>query len=505
MRVPGPGDGGPGTPGDGGPPSGGRRLLLLGDDEPAAAVAAFATEWGASVRRLPAPDAAELAAALAGEAGGVDMVVIVFREDVRALRYALLAEHARPGVPLLVTLFDRTVAGEVVRSVPNCTVLGMTDALVPALLGPCLEERLLTLCRTPDGQRLGVVDGPDGPRVERSPTARPPAGHRLRHWLHAQVRPLEGTTRALLTGLCGLLGVFLLDTVLGMLVLHQPPAAAARHAALVLTTVDAGTGGGAHASPAWYLVLSTGTLLCVLGFTALFTAGLVDHLTSGRLTGLVGARAVPRHGHVLVVGLGQVGLRLCRELRALGIRVVAVERDREAPCVPLAKELGIPVVFGRGGDRFLLRKLALSRARAIAAVSSDALENITVAVAARAVAPEQRIVLRSGGEEDVISESRSLFRIATACDLAEVGGSHVAATALGLRPLATFTSGRGVQVLHADGRVHPAAHCARVCAPAGPPGPGSPGPHMAARPRPAAAASPAATAGATHRTEGETR
>ncbi|MGW7357272.1 NAD-binding protein [Streptomyces sp. NPDC054802] len=449
----------------------GRRLLLVGDDELTTAVADYATAWGARAGRLAAPSAEALGAALEQD---VDVVVVVSRDDIQALRYALLVEHARPGIRLLVTLFDRTVAGEVVRSVPNCTVIGMTDALVPALLGPCVADRLVTLCRTPDGNRLGVAsaadgmrDGsgvtPDGLRVESSPEVRIGALRRLWHRVHAQVRPLDGTTHALLIGLAGLVCVFVLDTVLGALVLGEPLVAAAWHSALVLTTVDAG-GADPHA-PAWYLMLSTLSLLCVLAFSALFTAGLVDRMTSGRLTGIVGARAVPRRGHVIVVGLGQVGLRLCLELQRLGIGVVAVERDRRAACVPVAKSLGIPVMFGRAGDRFLLRKLALPRARAIVAVSSDVLENIAVAVAARGVAPEQRIVLRAGGEKDVTSESQYLFRIATVCDTQQVGGSYIAAMAMGLRPLATFAVGARVYVLHGDGEVHEADRCAQVCAP----------------------------------------
>ncbi|MEG3628208.1 NAD-binding protein [Streptomyces poriticola] len=464
MLVPEPGDG-----------LTSRRLLLVGDDELTAAVADYATAWGARVDRLAEPSAQALGAALEPD---VDVVVVVSREDIQALRYALLVEHARPGIRLLVTLFDRTVAGEVVRSVPNCTVIGMTDALVPALLGPCVAERLVTLCRTPDGKRLGVAstrggagddpgDGADGVpaglRVESSPEVRTGAARRLWHRVHAQVRPLDGSTHALLVGLAGLVFVFLLDTVLGALVRGEPLVAAAWHSAMVLTTVDAG-GADGHA-PAWYLMLSTASLLCVLGFSALFTAGLVDRMTSGRLTGLVGARVVPRRGHVIVVGLGQVGLRLCLELQRLGIGVVAVERDRRAACVPVAKSLGIPVMFGRAGDRFLLRKLALPRARAIVAAASDVLENIAVAVAARAVAPDQRIVLRAGGDEDVASESRYLFRIGTVCDTQQVGGSYIAAVAMGLEPLATFAVGTRVHVLHPDGRVHEAGRCARMCAP----------------------------------------
>lgn len=427
------------------------RLLLIGDGSLTDAVAGYTTAWGANSRRLRAPSPDELHDELRR---CVDVVVIVSREDIRVLRYALLVEHVCPGIPLLVTLFDKTVAGEVVRSVPNCTVIGMTDALVPALLGPCIAEELASLSVTPTGDHIGVRRTPDGLHTVRPAPAEIVRKGAVRHGIHAQFRPLERSNRALLAGLAGLLSLLVIDTLLGVFVLHEPVITAVWNASKTLTTVGPST--AAEHGPGWYQALSAFTLLCALGFTALFTAGLVDRATSGRFTGIVGARAVPRRGHVIVVGLGQVGIRLCLELQRLGVGVVAVERDVTAECVPLAKSLGIPVIFGRGRDRFLLQKLALPRARAIVAVSSDVLENIEVAVAARAIAPDQRIVLRSGGHEDVTAESQSLFRIATACDVNLIGGSFIAAAALGFAPLATFTDGSGVYVLLADGTVREA-------------------------------------------------
>ncbi len=70
-------------------------------------------------------------------------------------------------------------------------------------------------------------------------------------------------------------------------------------------------------------------MIAALGFTAIFTAGLIDRLLDRRLTAILGSRSVPRKGHVVVVGLGNVGLRLCLVLRDLGVRVLAVETDAD--------------------------------------------------------------------------------------------------------------------------------------------------------------------------------
>ncbi|GAA2806235.1 NAD-binding protein [Saccharopolyspora taberi] len=434
------------------PPTG-RRLLVVGDDEDLGlSVAEHAQRWGNAALRLHRPDDEALRDHLREP---VDGVAVVSRDDIVALRYTLLVEHLAPGVRLVVTIFDHTVASEITRAVPNCTVLGMTDAIVPTLLGACVAPELASLRRVGD-QLVAVRHSPAGPRVDwhhrrpRSWKAR--AGKAL-----GQLRPVDGSSRAMLIGFAGLLLVAALDTALGVLVLHEHWPDAAWHAARTLTTV--GSAPAAEHAPDWYKVLSAVSMLAVLAFAAMFTAGLVDRLTSRRLTALVGSRAVPRRDHVVVVGLGQVGLRLCCELQALGIGVVAVERDHHAPCLPLARALGVPVVVGRGGDRFLLRRLSLPKARALAAVSSDGLENIAVAVSARAIAPHQRIVLRAGGD-DVTNESRSLFRIGAVCDVTRITGPFVAARLLDVDLLSVFAIEDRTCALFADGLVHDLAQWA---------------------------------------------
>ena len=136
--------------------------------------------------------------------------------------------------------------------------------------------------------------------------------------------------------------------------------------------------------PKWFKVVISLSMLVALLFAAAFTGGLVERLIGRNLTGLLGRRAVPRSDHVVVVGLGQVGLRLCILLRELGISIVAVDDQPDGENVGHARQLGIPVVIGRGADPSLLRRLSLERAIALAAVTADDLQNIKVALAARA-------------------------------------------------------------------------------------------------------------------------
>jgi len=156
----------------------------------------------------------------------------------------------------------------------------------------------------------------------------------------------------------------------------------------------------------------------------------------------------------VVVGLGQVGLRLSLLLRELGVPVLVVEGDPESLYIKRAKDYGIPIVLGRGGSRFVLRRLRLGRARALAAVTSDEVENISIAVAALGMREDLRTLLRAG-RGDVINETSSLFKIGLVRDVYRIGGTLLAAAALGSPVTEAFLHEQTVYLIGPDGRIEP--------------------------------------------------
>jgi voltage-gated potassium channel Kch len=423
-----------------------RHVLLVGDGELAAAIAATVEAGGASVERLTAPNDIELREAIER---GVSAVAVIDRDDIAALRLALVIEHVRPDVPLLVTIFDRTVAEQLQRVAPNCHVMSLADVTVPSLVGPCVSEELIALW-SHGASPAAVVTSADGPRAIPPEQFRERRGRRFARFLGNQLRPPDRGAWLLLVGVGGLGLILVIDTALGWLVRDESLITAFYSATSTVATLAPSR--FIDQRPSWDQGVSALMLLTSLALTAMFTAGLVDRMLGTRLAGLVGLRALPRREHVIVVGLGQIGLRLCFELRALGVPVVAIERDADAPNVRLAREFRIPVVIGRGGDRFLLRRLAIRRARAIAAVTSNELENIAVVMAALAERPEVRVVLRAGGS-DVVTETRLLFKIAVVRDLVGLGAACFAARLLGADAEWAFSDGERRFVHLADGSV----------------------------------------------------
>lgn len=417
-----------------------QRFLVIGATTLARRVCAALTGRGHTVQHLLAPDDAELRVSLRDEVHGI--AILLHQDDV-GLRYALAAAHFAPGVPMMAAIFDATMSEQLHRLIPDCAVTSPAELAAPVLVAACLGEGAALF---PTGNRHGETVALDGRLVRRRPWHRS-FGERmraLRGRVAGQLRPHDAGSRILYLGLGGATLALLCDfTWLVSIGTSWPEAF--QEAAQVAATV----GPEGHHGEAYGVFAGIAMLLSVL-FTGMFTAGLVDMLLGPRLIGLFGARALPRAGHVVVVGLGQVGLRLCRHLQALGIPVVGIERDADARWVEVARNLGIPVVIGNGVDRSVLEEVRISHAVALAAVGSADLDNISVAVSARGVAPGAKIVVRAG-EHELISETASLLPLGETRDVTRLSSAYVVARLLGADVEHVLLDGNRVVLLPAAG------------------------------------------------------
>ncbi len=447
-----------------------RSVLLIGDGALPRAVELALVRAGARVRRLRSPNDRQIAMALVDD---FDVTMVVSRDDIEVLRMALVVEHARPGRRLIVTVFNRTVADQLHRAIPTCQVTSMADAVATTLAGPCIAEGLESLARL-DGGFVGLREAGDGVAVVPVDIPRRSRAVRAAHEIRGLARPFDLNARFLVAGVSGFLAILALDALVTGLTLGEPPAQAIYDATKTLVAVSSNP--AVDRAGAGTKLFAVVLMLAAVGFAAVLTAGIVNRLLDPRLTGIVGRRAIPRSDHVVVVGLGQVGLRLCLLLRSLGIGVVAVERDRSAPAVQLARGYRIPVVIGPGAERTLLGRLSLDRARALAAITSDDGENLAITVAALAVQDDLRVILRAG-DGDVTTEIRSLFHIGVVRDVHRIAGDLLAAAALGLETAGAAARDGETWLVMTDGTVRRFNELRAAGEPPGAAGPG-PGPGL---------------------------
>jgi len=416
---------------------------VIGDGDLSDETARALEASDARVIRLREPGEEDVREVLQGEE--VDSVAVVARDAI-VLRMALMVRAVSDDVPLLLTIFDSTMAEQVARDVPGTHVTSLADIVAPSLAGPCIDERLAAVDIEGDCP-VGLVEKDGAVAEEELPPRRPRRAEAL---ARALFTPYDKSAGLLLFGALGLAAVFVLETVTAVFVLDETVVDATYGSAKTLVTVDPNP--KVSDGPGWYKLFTSATMLVALLFVAGFTAGLVNRVVDRRLTGLFGRRAVPRRDHVVVVGLGQVGLRLCLLLRACAIPVVVVERDENGENVGRARQAGLPVVVGRGADPSLMGRLSLQKARAVAAVTSDDLENISVAMAARGAQDGIRVVMRVG-DGDVANETRSLLALGLVRDVHRIAAGLLAAMALGGEAKSVICLADDAHLRFSDGRL----------------------------------------------------
>lgn len=433
-----------------------QHILVIGHSDIGRRVCAGLREQGIAVIHLDEPSDSEIRRQLERR---VTAVAVLLHDDIRALRYALMVEHLRPGIRLFATIFGRTVRAQLATHVPNSVVMSPAAIAVPSMVAAAIAQEFDAVRRLegPTQARWVSIDTEAGEPVQEFTV---PWRLRLRGRLGVlagQLRPYDRGSSVLFLGAYGLALVTLLDTFVGLR--HEEFLLALRNAMLATATVTAPA--ATHSAPE--LLWSTVAAFLVMVFIATFGAGIVHHLLEGRHIGLIGRRVAPRAGHVIIAGMGQVGIRLAQELRALGVAVVCIEQHHNARTLPIAKTMGIPVIVDDAASQGGLRRAGIRRAHALVAAGSDERDNIAIAIAARAAAPEINVVLRAGSD-DAIDETRSLFRLGRAIDVNALTSVYVTQAVLGSPPYLTLHSGQDIIAIDAEGdetarSSAPSQHC----------------------------------------------
>jgi Trk K+ transport system NAD-binding subunit len=253
---------------------------------------------------------------------------------------------------------------------PGAVVCGVTDDHDdPRLLPP--GEGL----RDQAHLVLAVADG-----TPRDPLARRPN----------PARALAGLLRRLVWHKFGLVFTALLAViVVGFLLLT-----AAHYAltdALYLTLMDL-TGSALTRSQDTAAEKVAQVMLTVDGMA--FIPVITAIVVGARLTGSVRRAPRPASGHIIVVGLGNVGTAVTGQLHDLGFDVVCVDNNPNAPGIPMARQMGLPVVIGDAFREQTLRAAHLDTCLALVSVTSLDIVNLETALTARALRDDLRIVLR---------------------------------------------------------------------------------------------------------------
>lgn len=382
----------------------------------------------------------------AGIAGAL-AVVCAESTDLRTLETVLQIRDLRPDVRVVADLDNPSVAHALEGVLSSVGVLDVAALFAPAVVETCLGRRAREIqlgettfvaaeVRAPRNDTLrelygslapiGVVadteteteetviacPGRDQPvsagdRVtllgtrseldaaglvrHESSTAGTAAAAQLRSFIKRQSSAIAGIVdRPLRVALLLALALLVISTVVLHFAYHEPLGRS--HLSLlgaayftVETVATVGFGDYSFAAQPSGMVVF-GIFLIVAGVTLTTTmfALLTNALVSRRLAQSLGHGRIPgMSGHVVLVGLGSVGMKVLEGLLGAGAEVVVIERMESNPNLAEARALHAPIVLGDATLTRTLDAVNLSEAAAVAILTSDDLTNIETGLAIR--------------------------------------------------------------------------------------------------------------------------
>ena len=338
---------------------------------------------------------------------GTRAVLLCAKSDEANLAMALRVRDAHAEVRLVISFFNPRMGRKIERELGNCAVLSSAELSAPSFAAAALRDGVLqTVCHGSEHFAFLQDQGGEEPTegldlgggVRFLPLSRL-AGPRLRlrdvpamgsAYLHQTRHAVDRYLVGILGGIAGLLAV-------STAYFHWDQRMSWLSSLYFVVTTFCTVGYGDYSlKDASELTKFMGILLMLSSVT--LTAGLFAILTNTlvqkRTDVLEGRRRYRFRNHVLVCGLGIVGLRIVECLRSLGVKVLVLEQDRSNPLLEELRAQGVPFMVADATRDRTLRSANLLRARSLVGAINEDLLDLEIGLAAREIHPELHLVLR---------------------------------------------------------------------------------------------------------------
>jgi len=195
----------------------------------------------------------------------------------------------------------------------------------------------------------------------------------------------------------------------------------------------------------WLRLFAVALMFAGVTVTAVLVAFIADLLLSHRFVQTAGLRRA-RHmrDHVVVVGLGSVGIRVVRDLTAAGYDVVVIEQDENNRFLSTVAELDVPVIFGDPTMRQTLESARVDRARGVAIVTHQDMKNIETGIVLLEILGSDTkvpLVMRVQGRALSTAVNRR-FGFENVRSIVDLAAPWFIGAAMGLQVLGTFWVGQ---------------------------------------------------------------
>ena len=416
-------------------------------------IALLARQYSSNVRvvaRLANDVLREAVAAVNGPGAILDVAELATPSLVEAVLSRNAHQFDTAGIEFVVwgaeSPYDGTLR-EIYADLAPVAVVHGKNSPAPGEVVPC-PGRDLKVYTGDWTSMIGVKDE----MAARGITVPPPTATRSRH---SRVRRAIDAARAmrddvspmLFPSLAFALLLIVVSTMVVRLAYQNPRLSwldALYFTSETITTVGYGEFSFAQQN-AWLRLFAIALMFSGVTITAILVAFLADLLLSRRFIQLAGLRRA-RHmrGHVVVVGLGSVGIRVVSDLTAAGYDVLVIEDDENNRFLPSLAELDVPVIFGDSTMRQTLESARVDRARGVAVVNDNDMENIETGIVLLEILGSDTkvpIVMRVQGRA-LGAAVHQRFGFENVRSIVDLAAPWFIGAAMGLQVLGTFWVGQ---------------------------------------------------------------
>ncbi|MDQ6783257.1 MAG: NAD-binding protein [Actinomycetota bacterium] len=394
-------------------------------------------------RMVATPDLTSTLAA-AGIAGARALIAVA-DDDLNTLEVALVAHNVRRDLRIVLRMVNTAVGGAVAEVTGSGTVLDVTALAAPSVVEACERQatrdlelggetftvletsahRSSTLrdlygdlaplaVITDDGHAVELCPGRDqaveagdrvviigaGEELDGLGPISSPVGRRK---VSTRAGPRRVTLRRQATGAwrlawsdatrpfrvacTALVALVVVSTIVLHLTYRRPGGLSLLDGLYftVETVVTVGFGDFTYSSQSpWLVVFGIVLMIAGAGTVTALLALLTNVLVSRRIAETLGHRDVEQAtDHVVVIGLGAIGLRVVEGLVDEGASVVVIERDDNNRNLARARALGVPILIADATTDSAIERANVTDSCAVAVMTSNDLTNIETGLAMR--------------------------------------------------------------------------------------------------------------------------
>ncbi len=169
----------------------------------------------------------------------------------------------------------------------------------------------------------------------------------------------------------------------------------------------------------WIKLYGSFTMLAGAALLATLFSVITDNIISKRIGVFAGKYSRKIKNHIIIVGLGSVGLEVVNYLLKMKIKTVVIERDIENKKIVLLRNK-LPILIGDATQPKVLIKAGIKKAKTLASLIDDDLNNINIIIKGNSQKEDLHTVARIFSKE-LNSKAKDKFQVDNVVSASSIG------------------------------------------------------------------------------------